>query len=110
MNLWETQLRKGLAELAVLAILAREEAYGYRIVEKLRALDGLNLSESTVYPILTRLAREGVLAIRTEASPAGPTRRYYRLTAEGRQKLRFLADNWRKVSSSLNSMLEGVFS
>ena len=106
MNPWETQLRKGLAELAVLAVLAQEEAYGYRIVERLQALDGLALSESTVYPILTRLAREGLLAVRTEASPAGPTRRYYRLTQEGRRRLRDLAESWRRVSGSLASLLE----
>lgn len=108
MSLWETQLRKGLAELAVLAVLAREEAYGYLIVEKLRALDGWTLSESTVYPILTRLAREGLLSIRTEASPTGPTRRYYQLTQDGRKQLRLLNQSWRKVSGSLSTLLEGV--
>jgi PadR family transcriptional regulator PadR len=105
---WETQLRKGLAELAVLAVIAREEAYGYRIVERLQGLDGLALSESTVYPILTRLAREGLLAVRTEASPAGPTRRYYRLTNEGQRRLCDLAGSWSRVSGSLTVMLEGV--
>jgi PadR family transcriptional regulator PadR len=108
MTPWETQLRKGLAELAVLAVIAREEAYGYRIVERLRGLDGLALSESTVYPILTRLAREGLLAVRTEASPSGPTRRYYRLNEEGQRRLRDLAESWSRVSGSLTAMLEGV--
>ena len=108
MSTWETQLRKGVAELAVLAVLSREEAYGYRIVERLRELDGLALSESTVYPILTRLAREGLLDVRTEAWAAGPTRRYYRLTREGQRRLRDLSESWRRVSSSLTKLLEGV--
>ena len=84
MNPWETQLRKGLVELAVLATIARRETYGYRIVEELGRLEGLEFTESTVYPVLTRLARDGFLAIRTEPSPAGPMRRYYRLT-DGRR-------------------------
>ncbi|MFO0950310.1 MAG: PadR family transcriptional regulator [Isosphaeraceae bacterium] len=108
MSRWEVQLRKGVAELAVLAALAREEAYGYRIVERLQGLGGLALSESTVYPILTRLAREGLLAVRAEASPSGPTRRYYRLTDSGRARLAELAGGWREVSKSLSNLLEGA--
>ena len=108
MNSWETQLRKGVAELAVLCVIQREnEAYGYRIVEVLQAIEGLTLSESTVYPILTRLAREKMLAVRAEASPAGPTRRYYRLTKEGRERLRERAESWRRVAASVSTLLEG---
>ncbi len=55
MNPWETQLRKGLVELAVLATIARQETYGYRIVEELGKLEGLAFTESTIYPVLTRL-------------------------------------------------------
>jgi PadR family transcriptional regulator PadR len=108
MNPWETQLRKGLAELVVLAVVGKEEAYGYLVVERLRKLEGISLSESTVYPILTRLSREGVLAVRAEVSPSGPTRRYYRLTPEGRRRLEELRQSWRTLSTSLNQMLEGV--
>jgi len=57
MSHWETQVRKGLVELAVLATIARGETYGYRIVEQLQKLEGLQFTESTVYPVLTRLAR-----------------------------------------------------
>ena len=104
---WEAQLRKGLIELAVLAAIARGETYGYRIVEELRALEGLALTESTVYPVLTRLAGEGLLAVRTEPSPAGPTRRYYRLTAGGQQRFRQLSASWTTISSSLSALIEG---
>ena len=95
-------------ELAVLAWIARGETYGYRIVEGLQRLDGLALTESTVYPALTRLARDGALAVRTEASPAGPTRRYYRLTTDGERRLRAMAEGWRAVSGSLSTLLEGA--
>src|ERR1700733_1661599 len=105
---WETQLRKGVVELAVLAAIGRGETYGYRIVEQLKGLEGLELTESTVYPVLTRLARDAFLAVRTEVSPSGPTRRYYRLTAEGQQHLRQLAESWRTVSRSLSALIEGA--
>ncbi len=107
MDRWETQLRKGVVELAVLAALARGEAYGYQVVEQLRGLAGLEFTESTVYPVLTRLERGGALSVRTEPSPSGPPRRYYRLTAAGERHLRRMAEGWRTVSRSLAGLLEG---
>lgn len=108
MSRWETQLRKGVVELAVLATIARGETYGYRIVEQLEASSGLEFTESTVYPVLTRLARDGSLAIRTEASPAGPTRRYYRLTATGEARFAEMSRSWGTISRSINGLLEGA--
>ena len=108
MNRWETQLRKGVVELAILAAIRRGETYGYRIVEQLKGLEGLELTESTVYPVLTRLASDRFLAVRTAESPSGPTRRYYRLTPEGERRLRQLAKSWRTVSQSLSALIEGV--
>ena len=105
MTHWETQLRKGLVELAVLATIARGETYGYRIVEQLQGLDGLQFTESTIYPVLTRLAREQLLATRPQPSPAGPVRRYYRLTSRGEQRLGQMAQSWKSVATSLSGLL-----
>jgi PadR family transcriptional regulator PadR len=105
---WESQLRKGVVELAVLAVIGRGETYGYRIVSDLQRLDGFQLTESTVYPVLARLARDGMLAIRAEESPSGPNRRYYRLTSAGRQRLRRMIECWKTVSDSLEELLEGA--
>ncbi|MBI1324301.1 PadR family transcriptional regulator [bacterium] len=107
MNPWETQLRKGLVELAVLATMVQGEAYGYGIVERLRGLEGLEFTESTVYPVLARLAREGFLEIRTERSPSGPMRRYYRLSASGKRRYEEMTTSWRTVSVSLARLIEG---
>ncbi len=74
-------------------------------MEQLRELEGLALTESTVYPVLTRLARDGALAVRTEASSAGPPRRYYRLTAEGRIRLDRMSQSWSSVSRSLMNLI-----
>ena len=105
---WEGQLRKGLVELAVLASVGKGETYGYRIVSDLQRLDGLQLTESTVYPVLARLARDRLLAIRTEESPSGPQRRYYRLTKPGQERLRTMSESWRTISESLKGLLEGA--
>lgn len=105
---WATQLRKGLLEMVVLATIERErEAYGYRILEKLSRLPGLELSESTVYPMLSRLAKDRLLSVRNEPSPAGPPRRYYRLTALGVRRLGEMKHTWKLVSQSVAEMIEG---
>src|SRR5262245_51628287 len=107
MSVWVTQLRKGLVELCVLATLRDAEAYGYQIVERLGRLAGLEVTESTVYPLLARLAREERVRVRTVPSPEGPPRRYYRLTDAGRVRLDSMARHWQQLRSSVNLLLEG---
>ena len=63
MRAWVTQLRKGLVELCVMGALRGGEAYGYQILQRLDAAEGLAITESTVYPILARLAEEGYVTI-----------------------------------------------
>ena len=106
---WTAQLRKGLVELCVLAALSdADEAYGYEILQRLARAEGLAVSESTVYPILARLAAEGMVKVRVAPSPAGPPRRYYRLTAAGRGRLGEMRDHWRQLAASVDAMLKGV--
>ena len=99
-------MRKGITELAALAALRRGEAYGYELVERLGAVQGLEFSESTVYPLLARLANEGSLAVRTAPSEVGPPRRYYRLTEAGRQRLAEMAAHWRQVVAGMTGLLD----
>jgi PadR family transcriptional regulator PadR len=84
---WITQLRKGLLEYCVLTVLHRGESYGYEIVQALRQIEELAVSESTVYPILGRMRDEKYLKVRDVPSEAGPPRRYFALTSMGRVRL-----------------------
>src|SRR6185503_6544578 len=103
---WSTQLRKGLAELCVLAAVHRlGEAYGYQLVQFLTEHDGLQLTESTVYPLLARLAREGHLSVTSTPSPAGPPRRYYRITALGKRSLDAMQQHWAAVGASIQKII-----
>jgi PadR family transcriptional regulator PadR len=103
---WSTQLRKGLAELCVLAAVERlGEAYGYQLVQFLTEHDGLTLTESTVYPLLARLAREGHLSVTSTPSPSGPPRRYYRITATGRRSLAAMSQHWTAVVASIQEIV-----
>lgn len=104
---WTIQLRKGLVELGVLAVLREGETYGYDIVGRLRRIDGMALTDSTVYPVLARLEDAGCVAVRSAPSPNGPPRRYFRLTAAGRDRLAALAAQWRAVSAGIDGLLAG---
>ncbi|HVJ82967.1 MAG TPA: helix-turn-helix transcriptional regulator [Planctomycetia bacterium] len=104
---WNTQLRKGLLELCVLSLLRRREEYGYGVVAALAAHPALEASESTVYPLLARLLRERLLAVRKAPSPVGPPRRYYRLTSPGAARLALLSRAWRETARAVADLLEG---
>ena len=103
---WIIQLRKGLGELCVLAAVDRlGEAYGYQLVQFLAEHDGLQLTESTVYPLLARLARDGCLSVSSMPSPSGPPRRYYRLTSMGKKSLEAMLRSWQVVDASIRTIV-----
>ncbi len=104
---WSRQMRKGLAEVCVLASLRDEEAYGYAILKKLSAAGTLSFTESTIYPVLAKLADDGDVVVRNAASPSGPVRRYYRLTAKGKRRLTELVANWRELRDNVDMYLGG---
>ena len=101
---WIAQLRKGLVELLVLAALSREEAYGYQLLQRLALLDGLALTESTLYPVLARLAEDKLVEVRQVPSTSGPPRLYYRLTAAGQRRLDDMLTHWRRVNVSVETL------
>ncbi|MFO0808833.1 MAG: PadR family transcriptional regulator [Gemmataceae bacterium] len=107
MDAWVTQFRRGVVELGVLAALRDGEAYGYQIVERLGRVPGLEVTESTVYPLLARLARDRCVSTRTAPSPSGPPRRYYRLSETGRKRLDAMAGHWGAVRESIDRLIQG---
>jgi len=108
MRTWVSQLRKGVVELCVVGALADGEAYGYQILQRLRKAERLAITESTVYPILVRLAKEGLVEVRVAPSPAGPPRRYYRLTTSGRGRLEEMRRHWDELNVAVNDLLSGA--
>jgi PadR family transcriptional regulator, regulatory protein PadR len=80
-----TQLRKGILELAVMGVLYHERHYGYSLVRVLTETGSISLKEGTIYPILARLDRDGLVRSEWVESDQGPPRKYYALTSSGRQ-------------------------
>ncbi len=105
-ELWVVQLRKGILEICMLALLSDEERYGYQIAQQLTEVAGLSVGEGTIYPLLSRLQREGLISSQWRESPAGPPRKYYGLTDSGRQALTFKTAAWQEVSSAVDHLLQ----
>ncbi|MDI6900301.1 MAG: PadR family transcriptional regulator [Anaerosomatales bacterium] len=103
-----SQFRKGALELAILALLDRGELYGVEIVERLAELPGLAITAGTVYPLLSRLKKAGLVASVWRESPVGPPRKYYRLTRKGERELVELARAWTGVSEAIDALISEV--
>jgi PadR family transcriptional regulator PadR len=106
MNTWITQLRKGLIEYCVMKRLSKGESYGYEIVQRLKEMDELVITESIVYPILSRLRKEGHLKVRAVKSPDGPPRRYYDLTSLGNNRVKEMDAYWKDLCRSVEQLDE----
>ena len=100
-----SQLRRGALEYCVLALLAEEERYGFDIVRTLGAIDGMVTGEGTLYPLLSRLRKDGHVTTRWRESDAGPPRKYYAITAEGRLALAEFTAQWRLFRDAVDSIL-----
>ena len=100
-----TELRRGVLEHCVLAIVREGEVYAFELVRRLSDAGGLMTSEGTIYPLLARLRREGLVETTWRESDAGPPRRYYRITAAGERTLSaFLAD-WTAFRNAVDGLL-----
>jgi PadR family transcriptional regulator PadR len=100
-------MRRGTLEFCVLALLKEEERYGFDLVRGLGEADGMVTSEGTIYPLLSRLRRDGLVSTTWEESPSGPPRRYYRLTAKGRQALAQFVQEWQRFRDAVDRFMEG---
>ena len=90
----ESQLRKGAVELIVLGLLNSSPSYGGQLLERLEQEAHVEVSSGTLYPLLSRLRKAGVVATSWEESPVGPPRKIYKLTASGRRRLDQMKLEW----------------
>jgi len=102
MDEWVTQLRKGLVEFCILTALDREQTYGYQLVQRLREIEELAFTESTVYPVLNRLLANGLVHAEKRPSHKGPPRRYFSLMGEGVTRLARMRDHWAGLCRALD--------
>lgn len=107
---WEAQVRKGALEMAILASLWKGKLYGLEMLRVLEERSRLGLAEGTLYLILSRLKAEGAVQSEWIDAGTGHPRKYYWLTAAGKDRLRAMARFWNQFSASLDTLLEPVLS
>jgi PadR family transcriptional regulator PadR len=103
-----TQLRKGILELAILGSLSHGRRYGYSLVRSISGGGDVELTEGTIYPILNRLSKEGLLRSEWVESSQGPPRKYYTLTPSGEETYRVLDGEFRKLADMVANAREAV--
>lgn len=105
-NKSKSQMRKGMLEYCVLLLLSREASYANDIIIRLREAE-LIVVEGTLYPLLTRLKKDGLLSYQWRESTQGPPRKYYELTEAGRLFLQGLDAAWNELARTV-SLLKGI--
>ncbi len=103
-NNWTTQMRKGLLQLCVLKAMSGQRLYGYDIVRQLRRIEGLVISEGTIYPILSRFKRDRLVRTSLEESSEGPARKYYQLTSQGQKLLTRMNQTWQIIVQGVRNI------
>lgn len=100
----KAQMKKGILEYCILAIIQRGEVYASDILDELKSAQ-LIVVEGTLYPLLTRLKNEGLLSYQWIESKSGPPRKYFQLTTEGAQFLTELGKTWQELTTSVNQII-----
>jgi PadR family transcriptional regulator PadR len=100
-----TELRRGVLEYCVLAVVRREESYAFDIVRELAAAGELVTSEGTIYPLLSRLRRDHLVTTTWRESESGPPRRYYRITDAGRRALSAFTGEWARFRDAVDTII-----
>ena len=96
-------IRKGLLELLILKIIAADKVYAADILKRLSTTD-FATQEGTLYPLLSKMRRDGLLDYEWQESDAGPPRKYYQLTAKGKSQLADLNNYWKRLNSTMTQV------
>jgi PadR family transcriptional regulator PadR len=103
-DIMNIQLKKGILELCVLAVLDKKDCYGYELVNEIS--QSIEISDGTIYPILRRLNGEGYFTTYLQESQEGPPRKYYRLTELGKATKEELINEWKELTKGVNNILK----
>jgi len=98
-----TQFRKGVLEICVLALISKKDMYGYEIVQNISKV--INVNEGTIYPILRRLTKDEFFEAYILESSEGPARKYYQITTTGKSYLSKMINEWNDFVSAVSLIL-----
>lgn len=103
----KTQMRRGVLEMCILSIIAEEKVYPSDIIAKLKEVE-LIVKEGTLYPLLSRLKKDGLLEYEFIESTQGPPRKYFNITETGSRFLEGLLTNWQQLINSVNQSTKNI--
>jgi PadR family transcriptional regulator PadR len=103
----QVQMRKGILEYCILHIISRGEVYASDMLEELTSAK-IMVVEGTLYPLLTRLRKAGLVDYQWVESTSGPPRKYYTLTDKGRAFLQQLGTTWQELMASTNQIISNT--
>lgn len=98
-----TQFKKGVLEICVLALISKKDMYGYEIVQNISKV--IEVNEGTIYPLLRRLTKEGYFETYILESTEGPARKYYKITELGIENLKVLIDEWNRFTKAVDFLI-----
>ncbi len=101
-----SQLLRGVLDLCLLAVMGEGPAYGYEMTKRLRARGLSMVGEGSIYPLLGRLERDGLVETRRGASNGGPPRKYYSLSPDGQRALEAGVEEWKAARDSIDGALD----
>jgi PadR family transcriptional regulator PadR len=101
-----SQLLRGVLDLCLLAVMGEGPAYGYEMTKRLRARGLSIVGEGSIYPLLGRLERDGLVETRRQASNGGPPRKYYSLSLEGKRSLEAGVEEWKAARDAIDGALD----
>lgn len=103
-----TELLRGVLDLCLLAVISEEPSYGYEMTKRLRERGLASVAEGSIYPLLGRLERDGLVETYRAASQGGPQRKYYRPSEAGRVALALGVSEWRAARAAIDAVLAPV--
>lgn len=104
---WKIQLRKGILDMVILNILTDKPLYGLEMIQRMESVAGLEITEGTIYPLLSRLKAEGLVFAEWIESDQGRQRKYYSLSEKGRRAVKELNEAWLGFVESIKHIIEG---
>lgn len=101
---WQSQMKKGLLSFVVLQVLKNKELYGYELIESVKRHTSITIAEGTLYPLMNRLKKTGLVSSKWVEQESGIPRKYYQLTALGIEELNEMQDYWEGLARSLKTI------
>ncbi len=101
---WKSQVKKGTLAFIILNVLKGKEFYGYELIEEIKKFTSIEIAEGTLYPLMNRLKKEGLVTSKWIEQESGIPRKYYVLTNVGEETLNGMREYWNDLEVSINKI------